>query len=161
MVRRFVPLVLLSLAASCSGGPGPTVQANEIRAIGALRNINQAEISYAATCGQGGYATSLTVLGVPAPGATQAFLPPELTSGATVTQYGYAMTLASGADAKDGPLDCHGKPTRTDYYAKAEPATPGSSGTRSFATTSGNTVWQLNGATAPREPFGAPATPVQ
>jgi hypothetical protein len=51
--------------------------------------------------------------------------------------------------------------TITAYYATARPMSNGTTGTRSFAVNAGNTIWQVAGATAPTEPFGAPATPIQ
>ena len=113
-------------------------------AITSLKSIASAEVAYASSCGNGGYAVSLAVL-----------------STAVSAAPGYVITLGQGMGAEAGPVDCQGRPTRTTFYAKAEPEIAGKSGTRSFATNSGNTVWEIPGAIAPAEPFAAPARPVQ
>ena len=51
---------------------------NESSAIGSMRAINTAQVNYSAAAGQGGYATSLTILGTACPGGTQAFISPDL-----------------------------------------------------------------------------------
>ena len=40
---------------------------NEISAIGGIRAVNTAEISYSASCGQGGHAVLFATLGTPPP----------------------------------------------------------------------------------------------
>jgi type IV pilus assembly protein PilA len=135
--------------------------ANETSAMASLQAINKAELLYASTCGNGGFATSIAVLGTPSPGTTEPFLPPDLTQSATPMKSGYLFTLAPTAGAGPGPNDCNGTATQTGYYATAVPQSFGSTGARSFATNQGQTVWQVNAAAAPTEPFGAPATPIQ
>src|SRR5258706_16157260 len=49
---------------------------NEASAIGSVRAINSAEATYAASCGGGGYAQTLTVLGL-APAGGVPFLSPD------------------------------------------------------------------------------------
>src|SRR5882762_1533031 len=51
-------------------------------ALGTLRLINSAELSFAITCGLGFYAPDLPTLGIPPPGATDAFLADEMTANA-------------------------------------------------------------------------------
>ena len=134
---------------------------NETSAIGSMRAINTSEVSYSAACGQGGYAVLLTTLGVPPPGGNQAFLSNDLTQVVAPQKSGFSYTLAAGAGGAAGPNDCNGTATQTAYYATAIPQTFGSTGARSFATNSSNMTWQLNAATAPTEPFGPPAVPIQ
>ena len=76
---------------------------------------------------------------------------------------GYNFTMGAGAGNAVGPTDClpAANPTNSTYYATAIPQTFGSTGTRSFAVNAGNTIWQVNAAAAPAEPFAAPATPIQ
>ena len=135
--------------------------ASETSAMASLQAINKAELLYASTCGNGGFATSIAVLGTPSPGTTEPFLPADLTQSATPMKSGYLFTLAPTAGAGTGPNDCNGTATQTGYYATAVPQSFGSTGARSFATNQGQTVWQVNAAAAPTEPFGAPATPIQ
>src|SRR5262249_52492798 len=135
--------------------------AAESAAISAMRSIGTAEQMYASVCGQGGFANSLTILGVPPNGTTAAFLSEDMTAGASVIRDGYTFTVASGANASTGPIDCNGTQTQSTYYASATPLTFGTTGTRSFATNPAHSIWELVGALAPTEPFTAPATPIQ
>ena len=84
----------------------------------------------------------------------------DMGSNATPQKAGYNFTLGPGAGSAAGPNDCNGQATITAYYATAVPATFGSSGSRSFAVNQGNVVFELNAATAPTEPLGPPAKPV-
>ena len=135
---------------------------NETSGIGGLRAINTAEVSYSSACGNGAYAILYTTLGVPPPGGNQAFLSEDLSNnGVSPQKSGYTYTLGPGAGSTAGPNDCNGTATITAYYATSTPLTFGTSGTRSFAVNQSNVVWQLGAATAPTEPFGPPATPIQ
>ncbi len=135
--------------------------ANETSALASLQAINKAEMLYATSCGNGGFAASIAVLGTPPPGTTEAFLSADLTQSASPVKSGYVFTLTAGAGAAAGPNDCNGTATQTAYYANAVPQTFGSTGARSFATNQGQTVWQVNAPAAPPEPFTAPAVPIQ
>ena len=135
--------------------------ADEASAIASLQAINKAEMLYATSCGNGGFAASIAVLGTAPPGTSEGFLSADLTQSATPLKSGYVFTLAAGAGAASGPNDCNGTPTQTAYYATAVPQTFGSTGTRSFATNEHQTIWQVNAAAAPTEPFGAPSVPIQ
>jgi prepilin-type N-terminal cleavage/methylation domain-containing protein len=130
---------------------------NEVSAAASLLAISKAEVMYSVSCGGGSYAATLTTLGTPSPGTTEAFLSADLTSSATPTKAGYNFTLATGAAASPGGNDCNGTPTTSTYYATAVPQTFGQTGSRSFAVNSSGTIWMTNAATAPTEPFGPPA----
>ena len=140
---------------------GSSVGGDETRAIVSLHAIGNAQMAYASGCGNGGYATSLRVLGEPPPGGTDAYLDPSLTQSEKPEKHGYRFTLSAGARSKAGPKDCHGHPTDQTFYATATPLKFGGTGTRSFATNQDVTVWQISSSAAPTEPFGAPAIPIQ
>ena len=134
---------------------------NETSAISSLRVTTSSQIAYAAVCGNGGYAATYVVLGTgPVPG-TAGFIPPDLGTVATPQKSGYDFNLNAGAGSVAGPNDCNGTGTITAYLATAVPTTMGTTGTRSFAVNAGAAIWQLLGAAAPGEPFGAPATQIQ
>ena len=85
---------------------------NETAAIGSLRAVNTAQVNYSAAAGQGGYATSLTVLATPAPVALNGFISPDLdptvatpNAGTGVIKSGYDVDMA--ATGVNGPLDCN------------------------------------------------------
>jgi type IV pilus assembly protein PilA len=122
---------------------------NEASAIGSLRAINSAQVSYSASCGQGGYASSLTILGTPCgAGATQGYISPDLnpaTPGVTVvgtgvSKSGYNVDLVAGAGVA-GPNDGNGTATITDYLATAVPTTIHTTGERGFNTTAAGTIF--------------------
>jgi prepilin-type N-terminal cleavage/methylation domain-containing protein len=136
------------------------ISANEGAAIAALRTVNTAQFQYQASCGQGLYAQSLAVLGRPAAGETEGFIPGELGNAVTSTRSGYTFTVGIGAGGAASTPDCNGTATVSRYYATAVPAEP-DTGTRAFATSQAGEIWQAMGVAAPAEPFGPPATIVE
>lgn len=131
--------------------------ANESSAMTSLRAIAAAQVVYASSCGRGGYADSLTTLAVPEKEGQLPFLDQPFSANNAPTVSGYNFAMASGAGATAGQVDCHGKPTVTAFYATAVPTTYNTTGTRSFAVNSTNTLWSIIRETAPLEPFGPPA----
>jgi type IV pilus assembly protein PilA len=105
---------------------------NESSAIGSMRAINSAQTGYSTACGQGGYATTLVILGTPCGGgvAGTGFISPDLASGATVLKSGYTVAMAGNGTA--GPNDLNGTATNTDYLATAVPQNLGTTGQRGF-----------------------------
>ena len=133
---------------------------NEASATASLRRILTAEIAYASVCGRDGYTTDLAALAAPPPGSTHAFLGSDLAA-SEPTIDGYAFALRPGAYATRGPDDCHARPTQTAFYVSATPVSPGRTGTLAFAANTAGTIWQLDGAVPPAEPFLPPAVPVR
>jgi len=100
--------------------------AQSASAIGTLRVINSAQLSFAVTCGSGFYAADLPTLGVKPPSAFQAFLPPELSSGATFLKSGYNFNL-TGSVLAGAPASCNGLSagmTAPGYVVTADPVDP-------------------------------------
>ena len=120
---------------------------NESAAIASLRSITSAQASYSTACGQGGYATSLTILGAPCNGGTQGFISPDLNPstpgvtviGAGIMKTGYDVQLAGSGVA--GPNDWSGNATSVDYLATAAPITYGATGQRGFNARAGGTIF--------------------
>ncbi len=121
---------------------------NEASAIGSMRAITTAEAAFSASCAQGAYADKLEDLVTPPAGSNQGFLSPDLRSNGVVKS-GYVVTIA--ADASSGVAQmssitaCNGTPTAdlySSYFAKADPLTPGGTGTRYFATDTRGTIFQ-------------------
>lgn len=133
----------------------------ETSAIASLKVTTSSQVAYSAACGNGAYASTYVVLGTAPAGGTQGFISADLGSSVTPQKSGYNLTLGAGAGSAAGPNDCNGTATISSYYATAVPLSLGTTGTRSFAVNTGNTIWQLTGGAAPTEPFGAPATPIQ
>jgi prepilin-type N-terminal cleavage/methylation domain-containing protein len=134
---------------------------NETSAIASLKVTTSSQVAYSAACGNGAYAATYVVLAT-APGlAGEGFVSADLGISATPQKSGYNFTLGAGAGSGGGPNDCNGTATITTYYATGTPMALNTTGARSFAVNAGNTIWQLAGGTAPAEPFGAPAAPIQ
>jgi type IV pilus assembly protein PilA len=126
---------------------------NEAAAIGSLRAINSAQAGYSAAAGQGGYATSLTILALGCPAATgQGFISPDLrpASGTSVLKSGYTVDMTSTGS---GPSDCNGTASGTDYVASAVPLST-STGVRGFNTRAAGTIFfSLTGAATGTSPI--------
>ena len=125
--------------------------ANETSAIGSLRAIHSAQMSYASTCGRSSFATALPVLAIPpggvAPGAVP-FLSADLTASPTIAKSGFVVTMNNGGSPA-GMNDCNGSATTVGYYASAVPLGFGATGTRSFAIDEAGTIFFARAATAP------------
>jgi len=140
---------------------------NETSAIGSLRAVKSAQISYSVTCAQGAYAVLFATLGTPPPGGVQAFLSDDLANaGVNPLKSGFVFSLAAGFGSAAGPNDCNGTATDLAFYASAVPISPATSGNRAFATNADDGIWQdvaAAGAAPPAEPFVAAGTvsPIQ
>ena len=163
LIELLIVVAIISIIAAIAV-PGllrARMTGNETSAIASLKTTTSSQVAYSAACGSGAYAATFVVLGTaPNPGG-EGFISADLGGSATPQKSGYNFTLVAGAGSTAGPNDCNGTATITNYYASARPMSLNTSGTRSFAVNTGNTIWQLAGATAPTEPFGAPATPIQ
>src|SRR5215472_6224149 len=116
--------------------------ASAASALGTLRVINSAQLSYAISCGSGFYAPKLTTLGTPPLGTTEPFITPDLGVADSVTKSNYLiqMTAASFAGA---PATCNGLAADSagrGYHAAADPVEPGNF--RFFATNSGSMIYE-------------------
>jgi type IV pilus assembly protein PilA len=76
-------------------------------AIGSMRAINSAQLTFALTCGSGFYAPSLTTLGTPPSGSNDAFIAPGLAAADVVQKSGYTIKLAAAPFA-GAPPTCNG-----------------------------------------------------
>jgi prepilin-type N-terminal cleavage/methylation domain-containing protein len=114
------------------------ISGNEASAIGSLRAVSSAESTFSASCANGLYAKSLTVLGS-GPSGGSAFISPDLGAAATATKSGYSVSL-SGTDATG--TACNGSTALSSgYHAWADPVST-STGTRYFGTNTTGTIWQ-------------------
>jgi type II secretory pathway pseudopilin PulG len=126
--------------------------ANAASAIGTMRVINSAELTFALTCGSGFYAPNLTTLGTPPPGSNEPFISPDLSSADTVQKSNYVIQLK--ADAYDGaPASCNGLAAGVagrGYRAGADAAEPGN--TRFFGTNASATIYENTATLFPLMP---------
>ena len=117
---------------------------NEASAIGSMRAINSAQVTYASTCGADGYAQDLAVLATPPTAGGDPFIGADLgTNG--IVKSGYQITLGPGINPVAVGLaanTCNGTNSFSSYHATATPAIAGQSGTRAFATNNTGAIYQ-------------------
>ena len=136
---------------------------NEASAIGSLRAINSAQSTYAASCGSGFYAPSLTNLSTPPRrGGGEGFIGPDLGADPSLKS-GYTVTLTAGAAAAGAPQSCNGAQAgsvASTYFVGADPAVAG--GARHFGSNQGGTIFEANRSVRVTQ-SGAPngARPIQ
>lgn len=139
--------------------------AREARAEQRLSELWGAQEGFRGAGGGGGFATAMASLTTPCPPAVSGIAGPG-TSGpgppgpGSDGVTGYVMTLRAARDSQPMALDCHGRPTSSDYYAAATPGP--SAGRRAFAMTSNGRVFLFFDGIAPTEADMAPgglATP--
>jgi type IV pilus assembly protein PilA len=130
---------------------------NEASAMGSLRSINSAELSYSSATGGGGYAILLSVLAASCPGSVQGFISPDLKNDPSVKS-GYTVTLADSTVGTPSDVvdDCNGNKSRTGYYSTAVPMNFGTTGQRAFSTAAHGTLFFTADGSAPPEVGGVP-----
>jgi prepilin-type N-terminal cleavage/methylation domain-containing protein len=129
--------------------------ADEASAIGSMRAIASGEAAYSSATGGGGYAITLAVLSGPCPGSPEGFISPDLSTDPT-TKSGYTVALEDSGTGADVADDCHGKKSRTGYYASALPLGRGWSGQRGFSTSAHGSIFFTADGSKPPETGGVP-----
>src|SRR3954470_19209829 len=81
--------------------------ASSASAVGSMRVIDSAQLTYALTCGSGFYAPNLTTLGTPPPSSNEAFITVGLGTADTVIKSAYSVTM-SAAPYAGAPGSCNG-----------------------------------------------------
>jgi prepilin-type N-terminal cleavage/methylation domain-containing protein len=76
-------------------------------ALGTIRVVNSAQLSFAITCGLGFYSPDFPTLARKPPSAIDAYLAPELATGPTFMKSGYNFSMAGSALA-GAPATCNG-----------------------------------------------------
>jgi prepilin-type N-terminal cleavage/methylation domain-containing protein len=161
LIELLIVVAIISIIAAIAV-PGllrARMSGNETSALASLKVVNSSEVAYSASCGNNGYATSFVTLATPSP--TMGFISADL-GVATPIKSGYTFSLGSGG-ATAGVNDCNGTATATGYFATAIPTGYGTTGSKSYSTNAGNTVYQAWSATAPTfdgTDWSAGATPI-
>jgi prepilin-type N-terminal cleavage/methylation domain-containing protein len=143
---------------------------NEASGIATLRVINSGQVSFASTCGGGGYAVRLEDLAKLPLSGGEGFISPELDANGVIKS-GYKITLEKdaggnppgGRAVSDATMSCNATAPWSSYYGSAVPeafAAPGT-GTRSFATDTRGTIFFNSTAIAPPNPLTAAMIPLQ
>ena len=113
-------------------------------AIGSLRTIHSAELTFALTCGAGFYAPNLTTLGRAPANSREAFISPNLATSNSVTRSGYVIEV-DGAPWSGAPGSCNGLAVgeaAQGWRAYADPTS--AENKRFFATNVNGAIWENN-----------------
>ena len=120
-----IPFILIIAAIAIPNLLRSRIAANESSAVGQLRTINVAEITYAASYPNAGFSTSLEALGGSTPctasSTTACLIDQVLASG---QKSGYRFTYQTQDSDADGTIDA--------YFVEAVPVETGTTGVRSF-----------------------------
>jgi type II secretory pathway pseudopilin PulG len=111
-------------------------------AIGSMRTITSAQLTFALTCGSGFYAPNLTTLGKAPPGSNEPYISGGLGLSDTVTKSSYMIQMASAA-YPGAPGSCNGLgvgESGQGFRAAADPASPGNA--RFFGTNANNMIYE-------------------
>jgi type II secretory pathway pseudopilin PulG len=112
-------------------------------AIASMRVIGSSQVSFAITCGSGFYAPSLSGLGKPPTGSTDAFIGVDLGSADTVVKSAYTIQMQS-TPFGGAPETCNTLGTGATgqaFKAAADPLDVANN-TRYFAVNAGNAIWE-------------------
>jgi type IV pilus assembly protein PilA len=111
-------------------------------AVGSMRVINSAQLTYALTCGSGFYAPTLTLLGTAPPGSHEPFITASLGGADSVTKSGYVIQM-SASPYPGSPGSCNGLGVGLagqGFFASADPIEPGNP--RFFGTNASNVIYE-------------------
>ena len=136
-----VAIILIIAAIAIPNLLRSRIAANEASAVGSLRTMNTAMVSYASTYPALGFPSlliSLQPAGGATPNSTQSDLLDQVLSGqlpntATPNKSGYTFTYTAGAPATSGIISTYG--------IQANPITQNTTGIRSFATTQSGVIY--------------------
>jgi prepilin-type N-terminal cleavage/methylation domain-containing protein len=135
-----VAIILIIAAIAIPNLLRARMSANEASAVGSVRSINTAEISYNAAYSNLGFATTLSYLGGAAPcvpsTSSGCFIDSSLSGG---TKSGYTFTLAIGSSPVVGGVT-------PSYSILAAPVTANQTGTRYFCSFEDAVVRSSTGA---------------
>ncbi len=140
-----VAIILIIAAIAIPNLLRSRIAANQASAVGSLRTINTAEITYASTYNSG-YSAALSYLGPPAtatdtPAVTSAGLVDSVLAGAanSSVKSGYGFNYVPAA-AQQGRIDTYG--------VTASPTTPGTTGSNFYFTDQSGVIRQNTTGTA-------------
>lgn len=157
-----VAIILIIAAIAIPNLMRARMAANETSAVGSLRTINTAAVSYYSTYNVG-FPTSLPLLGgvagaVATCNAAQ-LIDPVLSAGAIAQKSGYFVTLNPGAVLYTGPVPatCAGPGTMDGYQITAWPVSVGTSGQRSFCIDASGVIRQDPTGATPAAAVTCPA----
>jgi len=134
-----VAIILIIAAIAIPNLLRSRIAANEASAVGSMRTLNTAEVTYNTTYSTVGFACTLGVLAPPSGGAS------PTSSAAGLIDSNLASGNKSGYTF--GLTNCSGTPATT-YQSTADPQTAGTTGQRSFCSDSSGVIRQDGGGSS-------------
>jgi Tfp pilus assembly protein PilE len=122
-------------------------------AIGSLRVIGSSQVTFAITCAGGFYSPSLTGLGKPPAGTTEAFISTDLGSADTIVKTGYSLQM-DATPFGGAPDTCNALgvgQTGQAFRAAADPLDVPNN-VRYFAINAGEVIWEDRSSLWPTMP---------
>jgi prepilin-type N-terminal cleavage/methylation domain-containing protein len=135
-----IAIVGILSALGVAGYRHARVTATEGAAIAALKAINQAQFTFAQTCGNQKYSPTLAGLAVPHPQTGAAFLSPDMAMD-PVEKSGYTFTMDGSAPEDLMVQSCNGQVPVATYRVFADPTISGVTGVRFFATNTDRVIF--------------------
>jgi hypothetical protein len=141
--------------------------AQSASALGTIRVVNSAQLSFAITCGLGFYSATFPPLALKPAGSPEAFLPLELASGDTFVRSGYLFSMASDNVLPAAPATCNGLAagrTSISYALVADQLGSSASNNRFFGTNSDGLIFEHSASLSAvmpetgKPPVGMPLT---
>jgi prepilin-type N-terminal cleavage/methylation domain-containing protein len=126
LIELLIVVAIISIIAAIAvpGLVRARMAGNEASAIGSMRAVNSAEVTYAATCGGDGYAQDLADLAKPPANSGDVFIGADLSANG-VQKSGYVISLAAGTNSvavRTSANTCNGTNSFSTYHATATPA---------------------------------------
>ncbi len=162
LVELLIVICIVAILASLAvtGYRHSRAKAGEAIAVAGLQAINQAQFSFAQTCGDQRYSPTLVGLGTPMPTTGHAFLSPDMAAD-PVVKSGYRFVLG-GTPPIEPRTACNGVSTVPAYQVTADPTTMGVSGIQFFGTNTDRVVYADTASYAGNMPeTGAPGHGVE
>ena len=131
--------------------------AQSASAVATVRVVNSSQLSFAVTCGSGFYAPDFPTLGIAPPNSITAFLPAELSSGASFLKQGYSFSM-TGTVLAGAPPTCNGKPLGSSspgYGLYGDPLDPVGN-PHFFGSNADGTIYEFDSSLAPYMPESGP-----
>jgi prepilin-type N-terminal cleavage/methylation domain-containing protein len=122
-----VAVIAIVAAIAVPGFLRARVSANEASAVGSMRAINEAQATFSASCGGGGYAVDLVDLAAAPLGGGPAFLPPDLAAafpgGTPKSGYEFTVSPVAGDIVLAAVDTCNGSAnaSETEFFANGDP----------------------------------------
>jgi type II secretory pathway pseudopilin PulG len=133
--------------------------AGSASAIGSMRAVNSAQLTYALTCGNGFYAPNLSTLGIAPPGSNEPFISGGLGAADVVNKSGYTIQVSATA-FPGAPDSCNGLGAGLagqGFKAAADPGEP--QNLRFFGTNANGMIFEdVSSLWGPMPEVGEPAS---